>query len=66
MKAMMEMYQNAYRAMPSPMNPFEFLARRRSAARRRTPLRRRPAEMRRIGSVAPARESRNRNEAARK
>jgi polyhydroxyalkanoate synthesis repressor PhaR len=25
MKAMMEMYQNAYRAMPSPMNPFSFL-----------------------------------------
>jgi polyhydroxyalkanoate synthesis repressor PhaR len=25
MNAMMEMYQNAYRAMPQPMNPFEFL-----------------------------------------
>jgi polyhydroxyalkanoate synthesis repressor PhaR len=25
MKAMMEMYQNAYRALPAPMNPFEFL-----------------------------------------
>ena len=25
MKAMMDMYQNAYRALPSPMNPFEFL-----------------------------------------
>jgi polyhydroxyalkanoate synthesis repressor PhaR len=25
MKAMMEMYQNAYRAMPSPLNPFEFM-----------------------------------------
>ena len=24
MKAMMNMYQNAYRAMPSPVNPFEF------------------------------------------
>jgi polyhydroxyalkanoate synthesis repressor PhaR len=26
MKAMMDMYQNAYRALPSPLNPFEFLA----------------------------------------
>jgi len=25
MKAMMEMYQDAYRAMPSPMNPFGFM-----------------------------------------
>jgi polyhydroxyalkanoate synthesis repressor PhaR len=25
MKAMMEMYQNAYRALPAPLNPFEFL-----------------------------------------
>ncbi|MGC2110571.1 MAG: polyhydroxyalkanoate synthesis regulator DNA-binding domain-containing protein [Candidatus Korobacteraceae bacterium] len=25
MKAMMDMYQNAYRALPSPMTPFEFL-----------------------------------------
>jgi polyhydroxyalkanoate synthesis repressor PhaR len=25
MKAMMEMYQNAYRALPQPMNPFELL-----------------------------------------
>jgi len=25
MKAMMDMYQNAYRALPTPMNPFEFL-----------------------------------------
>ncbi len=25
MKAMMDMYQNAYRALPPPMNPFEFL-----------------------------------------
>lgn len=24
MKAMMEMYQNAYRAMPAPLNPFGF------------------------------------------
>lgn len=25
MKAMMQMYQNAYRAMPPPLNPFEFM-----------------------------------------
>ena len=25
MKTMMDMYQNAYRALPPPMNPFEFL-----------------------------------------
>jgi polyhydroxyalkanoate synthesis repressor PhaR len=25
MKAMMDMYQNAYRALPPPMNPFEFM-----------------------------------------
>jgi polyhydroxyalkanoate synthesis repressor PhaR len=25
MKAMMQMYQSAYRAMPSPLNPFQFL-----------------------------------------
>ena len=25
MKAMMDMYQNAYRALPAPMNPFELL-----------------------------------------
>ena len=25
MKAMMEMYQNAFRALPTPMNPFEFV-----------------------------------------
>jgi polyhydroxyalkanoate synthesis repressor PhaR len=25
MKAMMDMYQNAYRALPPPMNPFEFV-----------------------------------------
>ena len=25
MKAMLDMYQNAYRALPQPMNPFEFL-----------------------------------------
>jgi polyhydroxyalkanoate synthesis repressor PhaR len=25
MKAMLDMYQNAYRALPPPMNPFEFL-----------------------------------------
>jgi polyhydroxyalkanoate synthesis repressor PhaR len=25
MKAMLDMYQNAYRALPSPMNPFEFM-----------------------------------------
>ncbi len=26
MKAMMQMYQSAYRAMPSPLNPFEFIS----------------------------------------
>ena len=26
MKFMMEIYQNAYKAMPSPMNPFEMMA----------------------------------------
>ena len=26
MKAMMQMYQNAYRAMPSPLNPFDFMS----------------------------------------
>lgn len=25
MKAMLEVYQNAYRAMPNPLNPFEFM-----------------------------------------
>src|SRR5271157_3760774 len=25
MKAMMDMYQNAFRALPTPMNPFEFM-----------------------------------------
>jgi polyhydroxyalkanoate synthesis repressor PhaR len=30
MKAMMDMYQNAYRALPPPVNPFEFVPGRRS------------------------------------
>ena len=32
MKAMLEMYQNAYRALPQPINPFELLARPLDAA----------------------------------
>ena len=32
MKAMLEIYQNAYRAMPNPLNPFEFMQNARTDA----------------------------------
>lgn len=31
MKAMMDVYQNAYRAMPNPLNPFEFMQNARTS-----------------------------------
>jgi polyhydroxyalkanoate synthesis repressor PhaR len=36
MKAMMDMYQNAYRALPTPINPFEFLQGKGPSADRAT------------------------------
>jgi polyhydroxyalkanoate synthesis repressor PhaR len=32
MKAMLDVYQNAYRAMPNPLNPFDFMQNARSSA----------------------------------
>jgi polyhydroxyalkanoate synthesis repressor PhaR len=32
MKAMLDVYQNAYRTMPNPLNPFEFLQNARASA----------------------------------
>jgi len=53
MKAMLEVYQNAYRAMPNPLNPFEFVQNTRTStqekpdAGKRSPNSGRPSETRR-------------------
>ena len=41
MKAMLDLYQSAYRAIPAPLNPFDFMANLRTAA---TPVSQAPAE----------------------
>ena len=55
MKAMMDMYQNAYRAMPSPMNPFEFLpGRGQNRAKEATPADPDPMALRQTGRPTTA------------
>lgn len=36
MKAMLEVYQNAYRAMPNPLNPFDFMQNARASTEQKT------------------------------
>jgi len=47
MKAMMDVYQNAYRAMPNPLNPFEFMQNARTSTSEKADSEKRTSSSRR-------------------